>query len=180
MPSPDVHVTSAVLWRATLIGIVVDSIFVYLLIRHISNHKFKALAWQLVPTSGIFWSVLWLVLVHSKYWDLVYGYVFPGWARNVVPYAYGLLFVGIGYVLWLAAIRLPGKAVLNYCLLGGLVGTITHIWAIYRGILDKPPMLQGVSPLSATVFPFFEFIFYWCIILTLALVVHRARNRKTG
>ena len=66
---------------------------------------------------------------------------------------------------------------LNYFLLGGAMGTITHIWAVYRGILEKPPMLQGVSPLSATVFPFFEFVFYWGVILTVASTIHNLRRR---
>ena len=42
--------------------------------------------------------------------------------------------------------RIPGRSVVNYCLLGGLWGALTHMWAIHRGILDKPPM---VTPESA-------------------------------
>jgi hypothetical protein len=177
MPSSEIHVTSEILWRATLIGIVIDSIFVILLVRRVTAETFKQLKWPLVITSGIFWASMWLVMVVGKYWDMVYGYVFPAWARWYIPPVYGLLFVGIAYLLWSAAVRLPGKPVLTYCLLGGLVGTITHIWAINRGILDKPPMLQGVSPLSATVFPFFEFVFYWCVILTIASFIHGLRQK---
>jgi hypothetical protein len=60
--------------------------------------------------------------------------------------------------------------VLNYFIFGGLVGSLTHLWAIHRGILNKPPLLQGVSLVSALVLPFFEFIFYWSIILGLASI----------
>ncbi len=177
MPPSDVHVTSAILWWATLIGIVIDTIFVIILLRSVSTEKFKRLKWPLVVTSGVFWAAMWLFLTSTIYWDSVYSYVFPAWARWYIPPVYGLLFAGIAYVIWWSAVRLPGNALLTYFLLGGAVGTITHIWAIYRGILDKPPMLQGVSALSATVFPFFEFIFYWCVILTVASTIHRIRNR---
>ena len=51
---------------------------------------------------------------------------------------------------------------------------ITHIWAIYRGILAKPPMLQGVSPVAAAIMPIFEFIFYWCIILSVAWLLQHS------
>jgi hypothetical protein len=177
MPSSNVQVTSAMLWWATLIGIVVDSMFVIVLLRRVTTEKFRHLKWPLVVTSGIFWTAIWLFLGCVFYWDSVYGYVFPAWARWYIPPCYGLMFAAIAWLIWWAAAHLPGNPLLTYFLLGGAVGTITHIWAIYRGILDKPPMLQGVSPLSATVFPFFEFVFYWCVILTLASTIHDFRNR---
>jgi hypothetical protein len=45
---------------------------------------------------------------------------------------------------------------------------VTHVWAVHLGIVDKPPMLQGASPVAAVVFAVFEFTLYWCIILSVA------------
>ena len=177
MPASQVHVTSAVLWWATLIGLVVDTAFVILMMRRVTAENFQRLKWPLVVSAGIFWAAIWLFLGAILYWDSVYGYVFPSWARWYIPPCYGLLFAFLGYALWWLALHFPGRPVLNYFLLGGAVGTITHIWAVYRGILEKPPMLQGVSPLSATVFPFFEFVFYWGVILTVASTIHNLRRR---
>jgi hypothetical protein len=36
---------------------------------------------------------------------------------------------------------------------------LTHTWAVYRGVVDKPPMLQDASPVAAVVIAFFEYIF---------------------
>jgi len=67
--------------------------------------------------------------------------------------------------------------VLTFCLLGGVLGSLTHIWAVTRGIVTKPPMLQGASPLGAVVFAFFEYIFYWCTILLLAKIMEWVRMK---
>jgi hypothetical protein len=57
------------------------------------------------------------------------------------------------------------------------IGSLTHIWAVHRGIVTKPPMLQGASPLAAVVMAFFEFMFYWCTILVLAKMIDWTRTR---
>ncbi len=178
---PDVRVTTEILWKAALVFAPIDAAWVALLARRVDARAFRSLRRPLLATSGIFWFLLWLVLTSGVYWEAVYHYVFPAWARWLVPPVYGLLFVGVARLFWQIAPRLPGAAVVNYCLLGGLWGSLTHIWAIWRGILDKPPMLRGASPLAAVVFPFFEFVLYWCLTLTAALVVQRfarARGRR--
>jgi hypothetical protein len=110
------------------------------------------------------------------FWEPVYHYVFPEWARWVIPPIYGVVFAAVGWLFYWLALRLPGNPVVNLCFLGGLWGMITHIWAIYRGILDKPPMLQGASPVAAAVMPIFEFIFYWCVILSTASLLRGRRD----
>ena len=55
-----------------------------------------------------------------------------------------------------------------FCVFGSLWGMVTHVWAVYRGIVDNPPMLQGTSPVAAVVAAVFEFMLYWCIILGVA------------
>jgi hypothetical protein len=169
--SPDVKVTTRILWQGTLIFALIDIVFISILKWRIKPEAFGHTKWTLVITTGVFWSLLFLVLMSWIFWDPVYHHVFPGWARWLVPPAYGLLFAAVGLLFWWLASRLPGNPVINYCLLGGLWGMITHIWAVCRGLLDKVPMLQGASPVAAIIMPIFEFIFYWCISLAIASVL---------
>jgi hypothetical protein len=111
------------------------------------------------------------------FWEPVYQYVFPDWSRWFIPPVYALFFGLISLLFWWLALRLSGNPVLGFLLLGGLWGSLTHVWAISRGILDKPPMLQGASPWAAIVLPFFEFIFYWCIILAVSTFVYSQWTR---
>jgi hypothetical protein len=175
---PDVKVTTEILWRATLIFAPIDAVFLALLVWRIDNRAFRSLKPTLIAVTAIFWFAMWLVMTAGRFWDSVYSYVFPGWARWLIPPAYGLLFGGVAWLFWHLAQRMPGRSVLNYCFLGGLWGSLTHVWAIYRGILDKPPMLQGASPVAAVVFPFFEFILYWCITVSLTVLVRRFGRRE--
>jgi hypothetical protein len=106
--------------------------------------------------------------VFYNFWESIYHYFFPEWIRWLIPPVYGLLFAAVGLVFWWLVFRFPGNAVANLCLLGGLWGVITHIWAVTRGLVDKPPMLKGVNPLAAVVIAGFEFMLYWCIMLSIA------------
>jgi hypothetical protein len=170
--TPELKVTTALLWRATLIFALIDAGFVPLLARRIKPERLRQLKWTLAATMVIFWSALWTWVFYS-FWESVYHYFFPEWARWLLPPVYGLLFAAVGLVFWWLALRLPGNAVATFCLLGGLWGMITHIWAVTRGLVDKPPMLQGVDPVAAVVIAGFEFMFYWCIMLSIASLMQR-------
>jgi hypothetical protein len=111
--------------------------------------------------------------VSTFFWEPVYHYVFPAWARWLIPPAYGLFFALVALLFWWLSFHLPGQPVLNFCILGGSWGTLTHSWAVSRGILDKPRMLRGVSPMAAAVMPFFEFMFHWCVIVAVASAIRR-------
>jgi hypothetical protein len=87
-----------------------------------------------------------------------------------------LLFAGIGWILWTIA-RAARSPVIVFCLAGGLAGILTHIWAVFRGIIQKPPMLQGASPVTAVAFAAVEYALYWCIILGAAVAIHRLIRR---
>ena len=165
--SPDTKVTTQILWKAALIFALIDIVFVFILRRRIRFEAFRQFKWTLVLTSGIFWCLLLGIVMSWIFWEPVYHYVFPHWARWLIPPVYGLFFAVIGLFFWWIAMRFPRDPVLAWCLMGGLWGMITHIWAIYRGILDKPPMLQGASPVATVIMPIFEFIFYYCMILIL-------------
>lgn len=108
----------------------------------------------------------------GNYWETVYSYVFPAWAQPWIPEIAFVVAGSVALSLWLITIRLKRKFVLTFCLMGGVIGSVTHIWAVYRGIVTKPPMLQGASPLAAVVIAFFEYIFYWCTILVMAKIMN--------
>jgi hypothetical protein len=172
---PDFKVTSEMLWQGTLILALIDAGFVPLLAWRINPARFRQLKWALVATTAIFWSALWTWAL-ANFWDSVHRYLFPDWARWLIPPVYGLLFAGVGLLFWWLTLRCSGNAVVGFCLLGGLWGMITHMWAVYLGIVAKPPMLQGVDPVAAVVVAVFEFMFYWCIILSVALLLQRGRQ----
>lgn len=175
MVPPDIKVTSEILWQGAAIFALLDSALVYLLVRRRTAAEFRNLKWTLVITTAVFWCLIWLSM-SGLFWDPVYSYVFPVWARWFIPPVYGVLFGCVGLLFWWLALRARGNATLNFILLGGVWGSVTHLWAISRGILEKPPMLQGVSPVSAIVLPFFEFVFYWCAIVGIASTIRHGRR----
>ncbi len=170
---PDLKVTTEVLWKATMIFAPIDGVFLSVLAWRIDDDAFRSCKRVLVATTAIFWFAMWLVMTSGMFWESVYHYVFPAWARWLIPPGYGLLFGAVAWLFWQLAVRIPGRTVVTYCLLGGLWGALTHIWAISRGILEKPPMLQGAGPVAVVVFPIFEFILYWCITVSLTFLVQR-------
>jgi len=183
MLPPDVKVTTRLLWMGALIFALIDAGFVPLLAWRIKRAGFRQLKWTLVITTAIFWGSLWKWVI-TNFWESVYHYVFPAWTYRLIPPFMCLLFATLALLFWWMALRLPGHVVTNFCFLGGLSGMITHIWAVFRGILDKPPMLQGSAPVAAVVIAIFEYVFYWCIILSVAWLVystqHWLRRLKPG
>ena len=177
--APELKVTPEALWKAAVVFALVDTMWVSVLARRITSDEFRRLRWILTATTGGFWGLVWLVMA-ALFWTPVYHYVFPEWMRWLIPPIYGLGFGALGWLFHRLAGRLPGRPVLSFCALGGLWGMLSHLWAIHRGILEKPPMLQGVSPVAAAIMPIFEFIFYWCVILSVASVLWRGRDRRRG
>jgi hypothetical protein len=173
----DIKVTSKILWQGAFIFALLDIYFIAALIKIIKPASLREMKWILAVIMALFFCGLFGILASYVFWESVYSYVFPIWARWLLPPAYGLLFSAVGLLFWRFAFRLPGNAVATFCLLGGLWGIITHTLAIYRGILDKPPMLQGANPVAAVVIAAFEFIFYWCICLCLAFFVQKGLER---
>jgi hypothetical protein len=47
------------------------------------------------------------------------------------------------------------------------------VWAVFRGIVSKPPMLQGASPVAAVIVSVPEFALYFSIIICLATISAR-------
>jgi hypothetical protein len=175
MPA-DIKVTTELLYQGMLIFALIDGVYVPLLIWRISEDSFRRLKWPLVISAALVWWGIWSWAI-GNFWETVYSYVFPAWAGAWVPWI-ALVVAGlVGLGLWLVTVRLKRNLVLTYCLLGGVIGSLTHIWAVHRGVVTEPPMLQGASPLAAVIFAFFEYIFYWCTILTLAKILDWTRTR---
>ena len=174
--SNELKVTTEVLWRGAVIFALIDVVFVAVLTKVVKPSDLHSMKWRLFMFMAVFFCALFGTLVSLIFWEPVYSYVFPAWARWLIPPVYGLLFAFSGLFFWWLSFRLPSNPVMNFCILGGLWGIISHIWAIYRGILEKPPMLQGASPFAAVIIAAFEFIFYWCVCLSLTFFVQHLRK----
>ena len=171
MLPPGFKVTTEILWQGALIFAGIDLFFVPLLVWRIKPETFRQIKWTLVAVTAIFWCALW-TWVLINFWEPVYHYVFPAWARGFIPPTYAVLFAGVSLLFWWLALRLRSNPVLNYCLLGGLWGMITHLLAISLGILSRPPAMQSAAPVAAVTIAIFEFMFYWCVILSVTALVH--------
>lgn len=172
---PDIKITTELLYKGTLAFVLMDAVFVALLVWRVKEETFHRLKWPLVVAAAWVWFGIWSWAI-GNFWGTVYSYVFPSWAQTWAPWIAFVVAGAVALVLWVLSLRIKGKPVLFYCLCGGLLGSLTHIWAVYRGVVTKPPILQGASPFGAVVIAFFEYIFYWCVILALALLLDRVRN----
>jgi len=174
MPT-DIQITTELLLMGTLIFAIIDAIYIPLLVWRVSKETFSRLKWSLAICAGLVWFGIWSWAI-GNYWETIYAHVFPAWARTWTPLITFFAAGGIVLGLWALAMRSRWNPVLIYCLLGMALGSLTHAWAVYRGIVTKPPMLMGASPLAAMVIAFFEYGFYWCVILTLACILDGVRR----
>jgi hypothetical protein len=175
MPT-DLKITTELLYKGALVFALMDAVYISLLVWRVSDEAFRKMKWPLVLAAALVWYGIWAWAI-GNFWETVYSYVFPAWARTWAPWIAFVVAGCAALVLWMLALRLKWKVVLTYCLMGGVLGSLTHIWAIYRGIVTKPPMLQDASPLGAVTIAFFEYIFYWCTILVLAKLMDWMRTR---
>lgn len=175
MPT-DVKITTELLYIGALIFAVIDAVYIPLLVWRVDEGTFRRLKWMLAIAAALVWYGIWSWVI-GNYWETVYSYVFPAWAQTWIPWMAFVIAGAVALGLWALAIRIKGNSILIYCLMGGALGSLTHIWAVYRGIVTKPPMLQGASPLAAVVIAFFEFMIYWCTILVAARIMDWMRMR---
>jgi hypothetical protein len=166
MPT-EIRITTDILYRGALLFALLDAVYVPMLVWRVKEEMFRRLKWPLVISAALIWNGIWWWAI-GNYWDAIYSYVFPAWAQTWVP-RIALIVAGIVALgLWSLALRLKWNVIVTYCLSGGVIGSLTHIWAVHLGIVTRPPMLQGASPWAAIIIAFFEFIFYWCTILVSA------------
>jgi hypothetical protein len=151
---------------------IVDLGVVALLAGRVTPVRFRQLKWSLAGAAAIFWGVLAAALIWG-YWDIYYRYFYPEWVGSLAPVS-GVNYAVFGLLLWWIASRLPGHPTINFCLLGGLESVPEHLWGIYGArILERVPVFQGERALSILAFAFFEYILYWSIVLSLAVLLRR-------
>lgn len=162
------RVTSELLWRATLIAVLIDVPLLILVARRVSSELFGKLKWYLAGAAFVVYALLWGTFGSVYFWDTVYKAIFPAWSRWLLPVGYGLLFGALALAFWRASILVARWQAVWFSLLGGLVSLVGHGIGISRGLL-RVPLLAGASAVSALVFGVFEFIFYWCAIVGLSV-----------
>ena len=167
-------ITTSLLLQGALFFAVLDLILVPLLLWLIKPQSFRQFKWELLAVTALFWGALWFWVLGS-FWETVYCYVFPQWARWPMPFFQAALTSAVAALAWRLAVRWRPHPLLLYLLFGGLWGLLSHTFALASGIVTRPPPLQGAAPLSALTIAFFEFIFYWCIISGIAAAVHALR-----
>jgi hypothetical protein len=166
------RVTSELLWRGTAIALLIDIPLLLLVGRFISSELFRQLKWYLVSAAFLTYAVLWGVFGSVYFWDSVYRAVFPGWSRWLLPIWFGVLFGLVAVVFWRISVAAASWQAVWFVLLGGVASLVGHGIGIRRGLL-RVPLLREASPASALVFGVFEFIFYWCAIVAMAVAAKR-------
>jgi hypothetical protein len=175
------HVTSRLLWTVAAVTAVFDIVLLAAVVRLVPPARFGRLKWGVTIAAGVFWFGVWMYVMWGPWWGQVYHFVFPEWARPILPPAYALMFAAVSFGFWNLARRTRRSPALTFCLLGGLVSFPGHAWGIWgRGMLEKPALFQDASPASALTFGFFEFIVYWSGILLAAALFDRIRNRAAA
>jgi hypothetical protein len=161
------RVTSELLWRATLITVVIDVPLLVLVGRAVSTGLFLRLKWYLVGAAFVMYAALWGTFGSVLFWDSVYQAVFPSWSRWLLPLWFGSLFGLLALAFWWLSRRVGIWPAVWFSVLGGVASLVGHSIGIRRGLL-RVALLEQASLVSALVFGVFEFIFYWCGIVGLA------------
>lgn len=172
MSTSDVQLTSAMVWPLTLVVAIVDALLILGIRRFLPTGMYRGLPRQITLLSFLTFAAIWSIVL-AWAWDWFYSYVFPTWMRYT-GLAWGTAYGAVGLGMWWLSQRLPGRPAANFCLLGGLEGLLTHLWAIYgAGAVSKPPIMHGVDPFTMLIFAVFEMAFYWILILLLAVGLAR-------
>ena len=177
MPS-DLHLTTSLVWRCTGILLVLDVVLTLQARRFIRREQFQQLRWLLPIVSGVFFLLVWIAVMLWG-WDWFYSYIFPSWAHYLLPpiFFIGYTLVGAGMV-WLC-LKLPGNPAVTWCILGGVEGLLSHVYAIYvLGAASKPPIMHGTDPFAVLIFAIFEKAFYWSLLLLTSKLIWLAYKRR--
>jgi len=175
----EVRPTTEMMWWTTLALAAVDAGLLLLVGRLVLREVFVRLKWWTAAAAFLVYAGLWGTFASCLYWDLVYGRLFPVWSRWLLPVGYGLLFASLALLFWWASLRMPGRPVVTFCLLGGLVSVPGHAVGIARGLL-RVPFLSQVSPASALTLGVAEFIVYCALMVALAGAMLRFAGGARG
>ena len=173
----DFQATSQFYWTAALVAALIDVFLLGWLFRQFKSDTYCQLQPSMTVISMLFWSALY-VLVINAFWDSCYQFFFPDWVLKIV-FPFGLLVGLLGLPFWWISLRLPGNPLWWFTVLGGLHSLLGHFPAIYdQNILERCPMLTGVSARSVLVFGIFEFILYWSIVLIISAIVQQTMTYR--
>jgi hypothetical protein len=165
------RITNEEMWTATALFVGMDVIALSplpFLLRKLSPLE---LLQPMGIASALFWGIL-MVLLLFKAWNLYYCFFYPGWVRWIAPLDI-VIYGAIGLGLWWLVAHLTNAPLFWFILLGGLEGMAEHVLGIYGfRILEKVPWLMDVRSLPALVFSFFEYVFYWALVVWLAFGIH--------
>lgn len=176
----DYQMTTGLFLKASMVAALADILLLILLSKLVSRKRFMNAGRFIFLLSGLFYGFLWTIVLHWG-WDWFYMYVFPAWMKQM-GWAWGAAYAFVGWGMWWLA-RKFSRPILAWFLLGGVEGVGTHAWAIWvGGVIRKPPVIQGSSPAAVLLFACFEKIFYWLIILGLAvgvsIIIQKLRRSK--
>jgi len=168
-------VSSTQMWAAAGTMAVADVVLAVLLTRRLHPPWPRRLPLGILVVGCLGFAAL-LTWAFRSYWGSCYAYALPGVFRALAPLI-GAILGALGWLLWQLARGARGWAVPLFLLMGGLESIPGHLNAIYRyRLLERCPLLAGVTPTSALVFGLFEFAFYWSVVLVLAGLI-RPRKR---
>ena len=177
---PNAHLITPQIWNCTGILLVLDVFLILLAQRFVSREHFRQMRWLLVIAGGVFFLLVWTSAMLWA-WDWFYSYIFPAWARYLLAPLFGILYALLALGMFWLSLKLPGSPAVNWCLLGGVEGLLSHIYAIYGlGAASKPPIMQGSDPFVVLIFAVFEKAFYWSLILLGSRLMMRLFQRKLG
>jgi hypothetical protein len=177
---PDVHLTTALVWKCISVLVVLDAALILVARRTVRREQFGQMRWLLVFTGGVFFLLVWTSAMLWA-WDWFYSYIFPGWGRYLLPLIFWIVYTLFALAMVWLSLKLPGNPAVTWCLLGGVEGLLSHLYAIYGlGAVSKPPIMQGTDPFVVLIFAFFEITFYWSLILLACRLIWRVPKREAG
>ena len=164
------QLTSELMWRITLITALIDTPLLISTARWVSPDLFRKLKWYLVGAAVLIYAAIWGTFGSVFFWDAVYKAIFPVCSRWLLPLGFGLLYGVLALAFWRVSILAARWQVVWFILLGGMMSLVGHSIGISRGLFQVP-MLAETSIASALAFGVFEFVFYWCMIVGISVVV---------
>ncbi len=170
---PGVHLTTPIIWMCTAILAVSDTLLGLLAIRLTRREQFRKLRPRLTLAGGLFFVLVWAGAMLWA-WDWFYAYIFPASGRYFLPLIFFFLYKLIAWIMGWLSLRLPVNPALTWCVLGGVEGLLSHLYAIYAlGAASRPPIMHGTDPFAVLVFAIFEKAFYWSILLIACRLLSR-------
>ncbi len=179
MPT-DAHLTNPLIWLCTGILAVADALLILLARRQITRGNFSQLQWYLIIGAGGFFFLVWTSALLWA-WDWFYSFIFPAQARYLLPFVFLIFYMLIALVMTWLSIKLPGNPAVTWCILGGVEGLLSHVYAIYGlGAASKPPIMHGTDPIVVLIFAFFEITFYFSLILLGSSLIWRFKQHRVS